>query len=142
MRQWPANCHVPSHFWDETILNFENTQYATHLTFLSLFIVWQDHSLSLLEYTNNIFNATVDVGACEITCQFLNGLPTSATCTIQYGTNPTYENLPNTDSSTGTNVNSVTVPLSTPLQGNTLYYYVVSSMGVHVQGTFRKGMSH
>ena len=85
---------------------------------------------------------TVDVGVHEVTCQFLNGPVTSATCTIQYGTDPTYVNLPNTDSSTGTNVNSVTVSLSAPLQAGTLYYYVVSSMGVRVQGTFSSGISH
>ena len=85
---------------------------------------------------------TVDVGAREVTCQFLNGPLTSATCTIQYGTDPTYLNLPNTDSSTGANVNSLTVPLSAPLQVDTLYYYVVSSMGVQMQGIFRSGMSH
>ena len=85
---------------------------------------------------------TIDIGARVVTCQFLNGPVTSATCTIQYGTDPTYVNLPNTDSFTGTNVNSVTVPLSRPLQADTLYYYVVSSMGVRMQGTFRSGMSH
>ena len=82
---------------------------------------------------------TVNVGAREVTCQFLNGPVASANCTIQYGTDPTYVNLPNTDSSTGTNVNSLTVPLSTPLLTNTVYYYVVSSMGVRIQGTFRTG---
>ena len=92
--------------------------------------------------TNNLFNVTVDVGVHEVTCQFLNGPLTSATCTIQYGTDPTYVNLPNTDSSTGTNVNSITVPLSAPLQTDTLYYYVVSSMGVRMQGTFHSGMRH
>ena len=97
--------------------------------------------LSPLDSTNTVFNVTVDVGACEVTCQFLNGPVTSATCTIQYGTDPTYVNLPNTDSSTGTNVNSVTVPLSAPLQVDTVYYYVVSSMGVQMQGIFRLGMS-
>ena len=90
--------------------------------------------------TNTVYNVTVDIGVREVTCHFMNGPVTSATCTIQYGTDPT--NLPNTDSSTGTNVNSVTVPLSTPLQGNTVYYYVVSSMGVRMQGTFHSGMSH
>ena len=88
--------------------------------------------LSPLGSTNNILNVTVDIGAREVTCQFLNGPVAFATCTIQYGTDPTYVYLPNTDSSTGTNVNSVTVPLSTPLQADTLYYYVVSSMGVLV----------
>ena len=92
--------------------------------------------------TNTVFNVTVDVGAREVTSQFLNGPASSATCAIQYGTDPTYVNLPNTDSSTSTNVNSVTVPLSTPLQGNTVYYYVVSSMGVRMQGTFHSGVCH
>ena len=87
-------------------------------------------------------NLTVDVADHDVTCLFLNGPVTSATCTIQYGTDPAYVNLPNTDSSTGTNVNSLTVPLSTPLQANTLYYYVVSSMGVLVQGTFHSGVYH
>ena len=85
---------------------------------------------------------TVNVGVREVTCQFLNGPVTSATCTIQYGTDPTYVNLLNTDSSIGTNVDTVTVPLSTPLLRNTLYYYVAFSMGVRMQGTFRAGMSH
>ena len=84
----------------------------------------------------------INVGVREVTCQFLNGPVASATCTIQYGTDPTYVNLPNTDSSTGTNVNSLTVPLSTPLQANTLYYYVVSSTGVRMQGIFSSGMRH
>ena len=82
---------------------------------------------------------TLDVGAPEVTCQFLSWLVTSATCTIQYGTDPTYMNLPYTDSSNGTDVYNVTVPLSTPLQGNTHYYYVVSSMGVKIQGSFQTG---
>ena len=98
------------------------------------------HVCPPLGSTNNIFNVTIDVEACEVTCRFVNGPVTSATCTIQYGTDPT--NLPNTDSSTGTNVNSVSVPLSTSLQTNTLYYYVVSSMGVRMQGMFRSGMGH
>ena len=90
---------------------------------------------------NNLFTVTVDVAAHEVTCQFLNGPVSSATCTIQYGTDPTYVNLPNTDSSTGTSVSSVTVPFSTPLQADTLYYYVVSAMGLRMQGTFHSGMS-
>ena len=85
---------------------------------------------------------TVDVGALEVTCQFLNTLLTSATCTFQYGTDPTYVYLPNTDSSTGANVNSLTVQFSTPLLAGTLYYYVVSSMGVRMQGTFSSGISN
>ena len=100
------------------------------------------HVCPPLGSTNNIFNVTVDVEAREVTCQFVNGPVTSATCAVQYGTDPTYVNLPNTDSSTGTNVNSVTVPLSTSLQTDTLYYYVVSTMRAQMQGMFRSGMSH
>ena len=96
----------------------------------------------IIDSTNSILNVTVDVGVHELTCRFLNGPLTSANCTIQYGTDPTYVNLPNTDSSTGTNVNSVTVSLSTPLQANTLYYYVVFSTGARVQGTFHSGAYH
>ena len=92
--------------------------------------------------TNRAFNVTIDTGSrTPVTIfHFLNGTVTSATCTIQYGTDPTYMNLPNTDSSTGTDVNSVTVSFSAPLQADTLYYCLVSSMGVQMQGTFRLGM--
>ena len=90
--------------------------------------------------TKSIFTVTVDVGVPEVTCQFLNGPVTFAACTIQYGTDPTYVNLPYTDSSNGTNVNNMTVPLSTPLQSGTLYYYVASSMGVLLQGNFQTGV--
>ena len=95
--------------------------------------------VSPLDSTNNIFSVTVDVGAPEVSCQFLNGPVTPATCTIEYGTDPTYVNLPNTDSSSGVKVINMTVPLGTPLQGDTFYYYVVSSMGVQMQGTFHTG---
>ena len=89
---------------------------------------------------NSIFAMTVDVGVPEVTCQFLNGSVASATCTIQYGTDPTYVNLPYTDSSNGTNVNNVTIPVNAPLQSGTLYYYVASSMGVELQGNFQTGV--
>ena len=96
----------------------------------------------ILDSVNTVFNVSVDIGVRVVTCQYLNGPLTSATCTIQYGTDPTYVNLPNTDSSTATNVNSVTVPLSATLQADAFYYYVVSSIGVRMQGTFSSGMSH
>ena len=96
--------------------------------------------VSPLDSTNNIFSVTVDVGAPEVSCQFLNVPVIPASCTIEYGTDPTYMNLPNTDSSSGIKVINVTVPLSTPVQGDTFYYYVVSSMGVQMQGTFHTGI--
>ena len=83
----------------------------------------------------------VEVGVPDITCHFSSGRIASATCTIQYGIDPTYMNLTNVDSFTGTNVSSVTVSLSASLQAETLYYYVVSSMGVRMQGTFQRGTS-
>ena len=85
---------------------------------------------------------TIDTGSRSpvVTCQFLNGPVTSATCTVQYGTDPSYVYLPNTDSFNGTNVNHMTVVFSEPLQTETLYYCLVSSMGVQMQGTFRLGI--
>ena len=84
----------------------------------------------------------VDIGVPEVICQFQNDPITSATCTIEYGNDPTYLNLPNVASSFGTNVINVTIPLSVTLQRATLYYYVVSTMGVRMQGTFRSSMYH
>ena len=96
------------------------------------------YDLSPLGSTNNVFNVAVDVGVAEVTCHFPNGPLTSVTCTIQYGTDPTYVNLPYTDSSNGTNINNVTIPLSGPLQSGTLYYYVTFSMGDDCWGIFRQ----
>ena len=101
-------------------------------------IMYKD--LSPLGSKNNIFNVIVDVRVPEVTCQFLNGPVTSATCTFRYGTDPTYINLPYTDSSNGTNVSNVTVPLNALLQSGTLHYYVASSMEVRLQGNFLTGM--
>ena len=133
-------------FWmAHAILNIWcTTRFVRLIMFRSSFchFVTVSFIFCILGSTNSIFNVTVDVGAREVTFQFLNGPVTSATCTVQYGTDPTYVNLSNNDSSTGTNVNSVTVSLSAPLQRNTVYYYVVSSIGVRMQGTFRSGMSH
>ena len=91
---------------------------------------------------NTVFDVIVDIGVPEVVCQFHNGPVASATCTIEYGNDPTHLNLPNFVSSTGTNVVNVTIPLSGSLQHDTLYYYVVSTMGVQMQGTFRTGMYH
>ena len=107
-------------------------------TYVCLYIkIWICHQY--VGSTNSIFNVTVDIGVPEVTCQFLNGPVTSATCTIRYGTDSTYVNLPNTDSSNGTNVDNVTIPLNALFQSGTLYYYVASSMGVRLQGNFQTG---
>ena len=53
--------------------------------------------------TNRVFNVTIDTGSRSpvVTFQFLNGPVTSATCTVEYGTDPAYVYLPNTDSFNG-----------------------------------------
>jgi len=93
-----------------------------------------------IDSLNNVFDVIVDIEVPEAICQFQNGPVTSATCTIEYGKDPTYLNLPYIASSTGTDVTNVTIPLSASLQHATLYYYIVSTMGVRMQGTFRSGM--
>ena len=93
------------------------------------------------ESTNNVFDVAVDVGVSEVICQFLRGPVASATCTIDYGTNRTNLNLTDTNTNTNTNVTNVRIPLTTAsLQRDTLYHYVVSTMGVRMQGTFRTSM--
>ena len=88
---------------------------------------------------NNIVDVMIDVGVPEVICQFRNPV-VSASCTIEYGVSSTDLNLTDTASSTGTLIMNVTIPLSVSLQRATLYYYVVSTMGVRIQGTFRTGM--
>ena len=106
------------------------------------FVRLWDNFFSHTDSTNRVFNMTIDTGSRSplVTFQFLNGPVTSATCTVQYGADPTYLNLQNTDSFTGTNTTNVAVPLSAPLQADTLYYCLVFSIGVQMQGTFRLGM--
>ena len=88
---------------------------------------------------NNIVDVMIDVRVPEVICQFHNSV-VSASCTIEYGVSSTDLNLTDTASSTGTLIMNVTIPLSVSLQRATLYYYVVSTMGVRIQGTFRTGM--
>lgn len=83
----------------------------------------------------------VDVKVPEVICLFQSGPVVAANCSIKYGNDPTYLSLPNSASSAGTNVNNVTIPLG-PLQRDTIYYYVVSTMGVRMQGTFRSRSMH
>ena len=57
-----------------------------------------------IDSMNNVFDVNVNVEVPEVICQFQNGPVASTTCTIEYGTDPTYLNLQNNASSTGTNV--------------------------------------
>ena len=78
----------------------------------------------------------------KIYCAFLSGFTGSACCTVRYGTDPTYMNLPYSAESneTGTAGDTVSVVLRERLNSSTVYYYTVSAVSgditVTVQGTF------
>ena len=78
----------------------------------------------------------------QLQCTFLSGFTSSAHCTVQYGTDQTYMNLPYSAESTetGTAGDTVSVVLRERLNSSTVYYYTVSvvsgDVSVIVQGTF------
>ena len=78
----------------------------------------------------------------QLQCTFLSGFSGSARCTVQYGTDPTYINLPYSAESTetGTVGDTVSVVLRERLNSTTVYYYTVSAVSgdvtVRVQGKF------
>ena len=80
-------------------------------------------------------------GGITFNCTFLSGFTGSAHCTVQYGTDPTYMNLPYFAESTetGTAGDTVSVVLRERLN-STVYYYTVSAVSgdvtVTVQGNF------
>ena len=96
--------------------------------------------------TNNILRvAVVNVSSPangQLQCAFLSGFIGSARCTLKYGTDPTYMNLPYSAESTetGTAGDTVSVVLRERLNSSTVYYYTVSAVSgditVTVQGTF------
>jgi len=65
-----------------------------------------------------------------INCTFLSGFTGSSRCTVQYGTDPTYMNLPYSAESTetGTAGDTVSVVLRERLNTSTVYYYSVSAV--------------
>ena len=96
--------------------------------------------------TNNFLRVTVvNVNSptdAQLQCTFLSGFTGSAHCTVQYGTDPTYTNLPYSDESTetGTAGDTVSVVLRERLNSSTVYYCNMSAVSgdviVRVQGTF------
>ena len=81
----------------------------------------------------------------RLTCTFLSGFKIngSAHCTVKYGTDPTYMNLPYSAESneTGTAGNAVSMVLRERLNSSTVYYYTVSAfsgdlISLVVLGTF------
>ena len=103
-------------------------------------------SLSSLhtDTTNNLLVVQVeDISSpnnATINCTFLSF--GSAHCTVQYGTDPTFMNLPYSAESTESDTagDSVSVVLKEQLNSSTVYYYTVSAVigdvTVRVQGTF------
>ena len=96
--------------------------------------------------TNNLLSVEV-IGVSspvdtELQCIFLSGFTGSARCTVQYGTDPTYMNLPYSavSTETGTARDTVSVVLRERLNSSTVYYYTVSAvsgdMTVVVRGAF------
>ena len=65
-----------------------------------------------------------------INCTFLSGFTGSAHCTVQYGTDATYMNLPYSAKSTETGMagDTVSVVLRERLNSSTVYYYNVSAV--------------
>ena len=97
--------------------------------------------------TNNTFLrlAVVNVSSpadARLQYIFLSGFTGSAHCTVQYGTDPTYMNLPYSAQSTetGTAGDTVSVVLRERLNSSTVYYYTVSAdsgdVTVRVRGNF------
>ena len=96
--------------------------------------------------TNNLLTGEIVVVSspsdARLNCTFLSGFIDSAHCRVQYGTDPTYVNLPYSAESTetGTAGNIVSVLLREQLNSSTVYYYTVSAVSaditVTVQGTF------
>ena len=91
--------------------------------------------------TGKIMGVSSPIDA-TINCTFLSGFTGSAHCTVQYGTDPTYMNLPYSAESTETGAagDTVRVVLRERLNSSTVYYYTVSVVSgdvtVIVQGIF------
>ena len=88
--------------------------------------------------TGEILNVSSPADA-QLQCTFLSGFTGSARCTVQYGTDPTYMNLPYSAESTetGTAGDTVSVVLMEQLNSSTMYYYTVSAVSGDVTVTAR-----
>ena len=75
-----------------------------------------------------------------IICIFLSGFNGSARCSVQYGTDPTYSNLPYSAESTdtGTAGDFVSVVLREQLNSLTVYYFTLSAVSGDVTVTVRR----
>ena len=96
-----------------------------------------------VDTTNNLLTGEViDLSSASnlrLDCTFLSGFTGSAHCTVQYGTDPTYMNLPYSAESTetGTVGDRVSVVLRERLNSSRVYYYTVSAVSGDVTVTVR-----
>ena len=115
-----------------------------------LVISWKEDIYNSMHFhagtSNNLLTGKIidasSLNDVTIICIFLSGFTGSAHCTVQYGTDPTYINLPYSAESTetGTAGDTVSVVLRERLNSSTVYYYTVSAVTgdvtVRVQGSF------
>ena len=97
--------------------------------------------------TNNLLLVHVeDISSpnnATVGCIFLSEFTGSGHCRIQYGTDPTFMNLPHSvvSTETGTAGDSISVVLREQLNSSTVYYYTVSAVSgdvtVIMQATFK-----
>ena len=93
---------------------------------------------------NFLIGSVVDVSSpidARVNCRFLPGFTGSAHCTVQYGTDPTYMNLPYSAESTETGKagDTVSVVLRERLNSSTMYYYTVSAVSGEVTVRVQEG---
>jgi len=118
----------------------------SYLLFLQMIRMKPVNFFPCTDASNNLLTGElVDLNSSsnvKLICTFLSGFTGSAHCTVQYGTDPTYMNLPYSAESTetGTARNTVSVVLRERLNSSTVYYYTMSAVSgdvtVRVQGTF------
>ena len=87
-------------------------------------------------YVNSPDDATV-------ICTFLCGFTGSTQCRVQYGTDPTYMNLPYSaeSSETGTAGDAISVVLREQLNSSTEYYFTVSAVHQNVTVTVQRNFT-
>ena len=79
----------------------------------------------------------------SVICTFLCGFTDSTQCRVQYGTDPTYMNLPYSaeSSETGTAGDAVSVVLREQLNSSTEYYFTVSAVHQNVTITVQRNFT-
>ena len=94
--------------------------------------------------TNNLLTGDIiyqnSPNDATIICIFLSAFNGSAHCQVQYGTDPTYMNLPYSAESTetGTAGDFVSVMLREQLNSSTVYYFTVSAVSGDVTVIVRR----